>query len=74
MNLVAMKRSFFGSVIFLCRRQSPAKAPILLPVDDTHYKWVDSLKVRIPVFGIFGFPNLFLTRFNLAVLRGERRR
>lgn len=68
MNLVAMKRSFFGSVIFLCRRQSPAKAPILLPVDDTHYKWVDSLKVRIPVFGIFGFPNLFLTRFNLAVL------
>nr|P12276.5 RecName: Full=Fatty acid synthase; Includes: RecName: Full=[Acyl-carrier-protein] S-acetyltransferase; Includes: RecName: Full=[Acyl-carrier-protein] S-malonyltransferase; Includes: RecName: Full=3-oxoacyl-[acyl-carrier-protein] synthase; Includes: RecName: Full=3-oxoacyl-[acyl-carrier-protein] reductase; Includes: RecName: Full=3-hydroxyacyl-[acyl-carrier-protein] dehydratase; Includes: RecName: Full=Enoyl-[acyl-carrier-protein] reductase; Includes: RecName: Full=Acyl-[acyl-carrier-protein] hyd len=44
LNLVAMKRSFFGSVIFLCRRQSPAKAPILLPVDDTHYKWVDSLK------------------------------
>uniref|UniRef100_A0A8V1ANX5 Fatty acid synthase n=1 Tax=Gallus gallus TaxID=9031 RepID=A0A8V1ANX5_CHICK len=44
LNLVAMKRSFFGSVIFLCRRQSPAKTPILLPVDDTHYKWVDSLK------------------------------
>uniref|UniRef100_A0A8C2UD57 Fatty acid synthase n=1 Tax=Coturnix japonica TaxID=93934 RepID=A0A8C2UD57_COTJA len=44
LNLVAMKRSFFGSVIFLCRRQSPAKTPIFLPVDDTHYKWVDSLK------------------------------
>ncbi|XP_042689180.1 fatty acid synthase [Centrocercus urophasianus] len=44
LSLVAMKRSFFGSVIFLCRRQSPAKTPIFLPVDDTHYKWVDSLK------------------------------
>ncbi|OXB61122.1 hypothetical protein ASZ78_013685 [Callipepla squamata] len=44
LDLVAMKRSFFGSVIFLCRRQSPAKTPIFLPVDDTHYKWVDSLK------------------------------
>uniref|UniRef100_A0A8C3PVK3 Fatty acid synthase n=1 Tax=Chrysolophus pictus TaxID=9089 RepID=A0A8C3PVK3_CHRPC len=44
LNLVAVKRSFFGSVIFLCRRQSPAKTPIFLPVDDTHYKWVDSLK------------------------------
>ncbi|XP_035198499.1 fatty acid synthase [Oxyura jamaicensis] len=44
LNMIAMKRSFFGSVIFLCRRQSPAKTPIFLPVDETHYKWVESLK------------------------------
>uniref|UniRef100_A0A8B9BZ50 Fatty acid synthase n=1 Tax=Anser brachyrhynchus TaxID=132585 RepID=A0A8B9BZ50_9AVES len=44
LNLIAMKRSFFGSVIFLCRRQSPAKTPIFLPIDETHYKWVESLK------------------------------
>uniref|UniRef100_A0A8C6ZHS1 Fatty acid synthase n=1 Tax=Nothoprocta perdicaria TaxID=30464 RepID=A0A8C6ZHS1_NOTPE len=44
LNLVAVKRSFFGSVIFLCRRQAPAKTPIFLPVDETDYKWVESLK------------------------------
>ncbi|KAM9371273.1 fatty acid synthase [Phaethornis superciliosus] len=44
LNLVAMKKSFFGSVVFLCRRQVPAKTPIFLPVDETHYKWVESLK------------------------------
>ncbi|EOB07192.1 Fatty acid synthase, partial [Anas platyrhynchos] len=44
LNMIAMKRSFFGSVIFLCRRQSPAKTPIFLPIDETHYKWVESLK------------------------------
>ncbi|NXF89098.1 FAS synthase, partial [Eubucco bourcierii] len=44
LNLVAMKKSFFGSVIFLCRRQTPAKAPVFLPVDETNFKWVESLK------------------------------
>ncbi|TRZ14389.1 hypothetical protein HGM15179_012680 [Zosterops borbonicus] len=44
LNLVAMKKSFFGSVIFLCRRQAPAKTPVFLPVDETNYKWVESLK------------------------------
>ncbi|NWX15444.1 FAS synthase, partial [Aegotheles bennettii] len=44
LSLVAMKKSFFGSVIFLCRQQAPAKTPIFLPVDETHYKWVESLK------------------------------
>uniref|UniRef100_A0A8C0C2X1 Fatty acid synthase n=1 Tax=Buteo japonicus TaxID=224669 RepID=A0A8C0C2X1_9AVES len=44
LNLVAVKKSFFGSVIFLCRRQAPAKTPIFLPIDETHYKWVESLK------------------------------
>uniref|UniRef100_A0A8B9MP40 Fatty acid synthase n=1 Tax=Accipiter nisus TaxID=211598 RepID=A0A8B9MP40_9AVES len=44
LNLVAVKKSFFGSVLFLCRRQAPAKTPIFLPIDETHYKWVESLK------------------------------
>ncbi|NXJ82917.1 FAS synthase, partial [Trogon melanurus] len=44
LNLVAMKKSFFGSVIFLCRRQAPAKAPVFLPIDETHYEWIESLK------------------------------
>uniref|UniRef100_A0A8D0GNS8 Fatty acid synthase n=1 Tax=Sphenodon punctatus TaxID=8508 RepID=A0A8D0GNS8_SPHPU len=44
LNLVAVKRSFFGSIIFLCRQQTPAKIPIFLPVDEMHYKWVESLK------------------------------
>ncbi|NXH15465.1 FAS synthase, partial [Bucco capensis] len=44
LNLVAMKKSFFGSALFLCRRQAPAKGPVFLPVDETSFKWVDSLK------------------------------
>ncbi|NXO39594.1 FAS synthase, partial [Locustella ochotensis] len=44
LNLVATKKSFFGSVIFLCRRQAPVKTPVFLPVDETNYKWVESLK------------------------------
>ncbi|NXG73396.1 FAS synthase, partial [Baryphthengus martii] len=44
LNLIAMKKSFFGSVIFLCRRQAPAKTPVFLPVDETHFKWVESVK------------------------------
>ncbi|PKU32508.1 fatty acid synthase [Limosa lapponica baueri] len=44
LNLVAMKKSFFGSVIFLCRRQVPNKTPVFLPIDETHFKWVESLK------------------------------
>ncbi|CAM5096781.1 unnamed protein product [Natator depressus] len=45
LNLVAVKRSFFGSAIFLCRQQASAKIPIFLPVEETHYKWVESLKM-----------------------------
>ncbi|NWU98405.1 FAS synthase, partial [Upupa epops] len=44
LNLVAMKKSFFGSIIFLCRRQAAVKTPIFLPIDETNYKWVESLK------------------------------
>ncbi|NWR76452.1 FAS synthase, partial [Centropus unirufus] len=44
LNLVAMKKSFFDSVIFLCRRQGPAKTPVFLPVDENNFSWVESLK------------------------------
>nr|XP_028572050.1 fatty acid synthase [Podarcis muralis] len=44
LNLVAVKRSSFGATIFLCRRPAPSKEPVFLPVDETHYKWVEPLK------------------------------
>lgn len=45
LHLVALKRSFYGSVLFLCRRPAPQDSPIFLPVEDTSFRWVDSLKV-----------------------------
>ncbi|KAM5216963.1 fatty acid synthase [Hipposideros larvatus] len=44
LHLVALKRSFYGSVLFLCRRPAPQDSPIFLPVEDTSFRWVDSLK------------------------------
>ncbi|XP_043860025.1 LOW QUALITY PROTEIN: fatty acid synthase [Dromiciops gliroides] len=44
LHLVGLKKSFYGSAIFLCRRQAPTQSPIFLQVEDTTYKWVDSLK------------------------------
>lgn len=43
--LVAVRKSFYGSVIFLCRRKSPSKQAIYLPVDSTGFLWVEKLKV-----------------------------
>lgn len=45
LHLVALKKSFYGSVLFLCRRLAPRDSPIFLPVEDTSFQWVDSLKV-----------------------------
>ena len=45
LHLVALKKSFYGSVLFLCRRLAPLDSPIFLPVEDTSFQWVDSLKV-----------------------------
>uniref|UniRef100_A0A4W6CE03 Coiled-coil domain containing 57 n=1 Tax=Lates calcarifer TaxID=8187 RepID=A0A4W6CE03_LATCA len=42
--LVAVRKSFYGSALFLCRCQSPGKQPVFLPVDSTDYKWVETLK------------------------------
>ncbi|KAL4648124.1 fatty acid synthase [Arapaima gigas] len=44
LSIAAMKKSFYGSVLFLCRRQSNKPEPIFLPVDSTDYKWVETLK------------------------------
>ncbi|XP_023507490.1 fatty acid synthase isoform X2 [Equus przewalskii] len=44
LRLVALKKSFYGSVLFLCRRPAPQDSPIFLPVEDMSFRWVDSLK------------------------------
>ncbi|XP_073462807.1 fatty acid synthase [Aquarana catesbeiana] len=44
LDLVAMKKSFYSSVIFLCRRRGPQKTPITLSVEDMDCSWVESLK------------------------------
>uniref|UniRef100_A0A250Y8F2 Fatty acid synthase n=1 Tax=Castor canadensis TaxID=51338 RepID=A0A250Y8F2_CASCN len=44
LHLVGLKKSFYGSVLFLCRRPAPRESPIFLPVEDTSFRWVDSLK------------------------------
>lgn len=45
LSLVAVRKSFYGSALFLCRSRPPAKQPVFLPVDSTDYKWVETLKV-----------------------------
>ncbi|TKS90319.1 Fatty acid synthase [Collichthys lucidus] len=47
LSLVAIKKSFYGSALFLCRCRSPAKQPIFLPVDSTDYNWVETLKAMM---------------------------
>lgn len=45
--MVMVKKSFYGSVLFLGRRKTPEKQPITLSVDSTDYKWVETLKVSL---------------------------
>ncbi|XP_041672485.1 fatty acid synthase [Cheilinus undulatus] len=48
LSLVAVRKSFYGSALFLCRRQSPGKnQPVFIPVDGTDYKWVETLKATV---------------------------
>uniref|UniRef100_G3NC33 Fatty acid synthase n=1 Tax=Gasterosteus aculeatus TaxID=69293 RepID=G3NC33_GASAC len=48
LNLVAVRKSFYGSALFLCRRrQSPSKRPAFLPVDGADYQWVETLKEKM---------------------------
>ncbi|KAK5608585.1 hypothetical protein CRENBAI_023538 [Crenichthys baileyi] len=44
LTLVAVRKSFFGSVLFLCRCKSPSRQSIYLPVDSTDFLWVEKLK------------------------------
>ncbi|XP_006801726.2 fatty acid synthase, partial [Neolamprologus brichardi] len=47
LNLVALRKSFYGSALFLCRRQSVSKQPVFLPVDSKDYQWVETLKQEV---------------------------
>ncbi|XP_062234915.1 fatty acid synthase [Platichthys flesus] len=47
LNLVTVRKSFYGSALFLCRCRSPAKQPTFLSVDTTDYKWVETLKAMM---------------------------
>lgn len=47
LNMVLVKKSFYGSVLFLGRRKTPEKQPITLSVDSMNYKWVETLKVSL---------------------------
>ncbi|ERE67869.1 fatty acid synthase [Cricetulus griseus] len=44
LHLVGLKKSFYGTALFLCRRATLQDNPLFLPVEDTSYQWVDSLK------------------------------
>ncbi|OCT62677.1 fatty acid synthase [Xenopus laevis] len=44
LNLVAMKKSFYNSIIFLCRRQVPEQTPLFLSVEDMTCPWVKSVQ------------------------------
>ncbi|CAJ0958991.1 unnamed protein product [Ranitomeya imitator] len=44
MDVVAMKKSFYNSVIFLCHRRTPERKAALLSVEDMDCPWVESLK------------------------------
>lgn len=45
LTLVAVRRSFYGSALFLCRLKSQRKPSVYLPVDGTDFLWVEKLKV-----------------------------
>lgn len=45
LNVVAMKKSFYGTVMFLCRKRTSSKQPVFLSVDNMDYKWVETLQV-----------------------------
>lgn len=54
LHLVAVRKSFYGSALFLCQCQSVVKQPLFLPIDSTNYEWVETLKV---LFTLFSFQN-----------------
>lgn len=45
LTLVAVRRSFYGSALFLCRQKPENKQSLYLPVDGTDFMWVEKLKV-----------------------------
>ncbi|XP_028825311.1 fatty acid synthase [Denticeps clupeoides] len=47
LDIVTLRKSFYGSALFLCRQRSPSRKPIFLPVDSMDYKWVETLKATL---------------------------
>ncbi|XP_034049139.1 fatty acid synthase [Thalassophryne amazonica] len=47
LNLVAVRRSCYGSVIFLCRCRTPSQQPVFLAVDSRDCQWVEKLKMAL---------------------------
>ncbi|XP_054609993.1 fatty acid synthase isoform X1 [Dunckerocampus dactyliophorus] len=47
LTLVAIRKSFYGSVLFLCRCRAPVVEPVMLAVDSADYQWVETLKARL---------------------------
>ncbi|XP_041830190.1 fatty acid synthase isoform X2 [Melanotaenia boesemani] len=47
LSLVAVRKSFYGSALFLCRRRSSSKQPVYLPVESADCKWVEALQVMM---------------------------
>lgn len=47
LSVVAVRKSFYGSALFLCRRRSSSQQPVFLPVDNSNYKWVELLKTLL---------------------------
>lgn len=45
LNMVMIKKSFYGSVLFLGKKRTPEKQSVTLSVDASDYKWVETLKV-----------------------------
>lgn len=62
--LVAVRKSFCGSALFLCRSKPAVKQPIFLPVDSPDYNWVETLKV-----GSFSVHLDFISRHNLLCFK-----
>ncbi|KAJ7984800.1 hypothetical protein DPEC_G00358530 [Dallia pectoralis] len=47
LNVLAVKKSFYGSALFLCRCRLPRRPPYFLSVDPMHYQWVETLKATL---------------------------
>uniref|UniRef100_A0A1A8NNF5 Fatty acid synthase n=2 Tax=Nothobranchius TaxID=28779 RepID=A0A1A8NNF5_9TELE len=45
--VVAVRKSFYGSVLFLCRSKSQGKQSLYLPVDSSDFMWVEKLKAAM---------------------------
>ncbi|TRY87148.1 hypothetical protein DNTS_010214 [Danionella cerebrum] len=49
LSVVLLRKSYYGSALFLCRRSQPSfkEQPIVIAVDSTDYKWVEILKSKL---------------------------